>query len=342
MTIHTAAMSMMFEVARAALLAMAQLAATEPTRQAEVVLVEAMQSLQSICWTDASGARRVSVNQREDDYTFTWASADCEVEIRVRGAVRFTRDFVDVASIAEGGSVRLTEGGETRRRLEIRPGSYGLEYEHAMDGRAQPFDAVTRGWLRAMLLHFFRASGYAAEQRTAWILQDLGLAGLVQEIDALRGDHARRRYYQAALASGRLSESEVTDLLERAARQISNDYELAELLIGASRLDLSNPVLQRAYLLAVSGLRSDFEHRRVLSGMVTRERLAPHALLLVLVSAQEIDSDYELAELLLQVVRTQPLTLPQRASFMQALDTIESSHEHGRVSSALLRAEQRG
>ncbi|MGH7554109.1 MAG: M56 family metallopeptidase [Longimicrobiales bacterium] len=437
---------------------------------------------QVLCWQSGAEAQRVSTrandNNGRQDYRLTWQRADCEIEIRMVGTVRFTRDFKDIASIAGGGWVRLTEDDRGRvRRVNIEPSQGALAYDYTIDGQARPFDAAAREWLRAALVQFFRTTGFAADERAAWILSEQGIAGLVQEIDALRADHARRRYYQAAIATGRLNESQVADLMQRASRQISSDYELAQLLVETaddisftnatrdaflaasrtvesayerrrilsavlesatldspstaamlesagelssdyekaellisltkrytlepalraqylrtattiesdyekrrvfeaivaqgslapdnlaellnasatidsdyeaatvmmmlSRYDLSSSALQEAYLRAASGLESDYEHRRVLSSMVRREQIAPHVLSVVLRSARSIESDYELAELLTQIARTQTLTPALRDEFVRALQTIESSHEYGRVSGALLQAEQR-
>lgn len=57
---------------------------------------------------------------------------------------------------------------------------------------------------------------------------------------------------------------------------------------------------------------------------------------IVTMAGQTIDSDYELAELLIEVSKTQPLTDKMQAGFVTAAKTIESDYERHRVLSAAL------
>ena len=57
---------------------------------------------------------------------------------------------------------------------------------------------------------------------------------------------------------------------------------------------------------------------------------------IVTMAGQTIDSDYELAELLIEVSKTQPLTEKMQAGFVTAAKTIESDYERHRVLSAAL------
>jgi hypothetical protein len=59
----------------------------------------------------------------------------------------------------------------------------------------------------------------------------------------------------------------------------------------------------------------------------------------VLVAAREIGSDYELAELLVELIGSQGVPAGLRGAYEAALDTIGSRHERGRVLEAWQQSE---
>jgi hypothetical protein len=289
------------------------------------------------------------------------------VAVVISGTPRFSEDFTSVASLTAGGWMRLTEEhAALRRRLEIVPAGAGVSYTWSANGRELAFDAEARAWLRAMLLRVFRATSYAAEDRSAWILREQGTPGLLRELAELTGEGARRAYYGAAL---RQPDVDAAAVLRRAARDIESDHALAELLIGgvdglafdeavrdvfitASRTLESDhergrvlaAVLERATLDAGSAaailgsaaeIRSDHEKRRALEALAARTSLGPEHVGALLAAAATIDSDHDLAQVLLAVARGGRLTGAQREAFLRALENIASSHDRARVTRAL-------
>jgi beta-lactamase regulating signal transducer with metallopeptidase domain len=130
----------------------------------------------------------------------------------------------------------------------------------------------------------------------------------------------------------------IARVLRQAARHSLTDNDMAELLIVAAQSGaLEVAEARTAYLEAAKSLESSYELRRSLQAAVATGKLDEPATGVVLEAARAIDSDYERAELLLQVLQANPLTAGLRASFLAALDGIQSSWEHGRVASALMR-----
>jgi len=75
----------------------------------------------------------------------------------------------------------------------------------------------------------------------------------------------------------------------------------------------------------------------VLTSLLSKEKLSDTNLDLVLKSAVEIGSDYELGQILTLVLTNHDLNERQHIAFMKALNTIESTHEYGKVAAMLLR-----
>ena len=87
-----------------------------------------------------------------------------------------------------------------------------------------------------------------------------------------------------------------------------------------------------------ASIGSDYEMRRALAKTAGRA-MDDEALGSVLRAATNIGSDYELAELLVSLLREHGLPESVRADYEAALDTVGSRHERGRVLEAWHRAE---
>lgn len=289
------------------------------------------------CWENAT-SRQTSMSRRDDDMRYVWsARGGCEIEIRTRGEVTFTPDFTDVAGLGRGGSMRVTEvNGSMRRQLEIRPGAGGLEYEWSVDNDARPYDAPAQAWLRSILLQFFRSTGYAAAERSAYILRERGVDGLLQEITHLSGDYARRQYYQAALETGRLTGPQVALLLERAGEEISSDHELTQVLMTAAAKYPLEAELRSSYLRATRTIESDHEKRRALSAVLDRSALTADEVALLLEATATIQSDHEAATLLVAVADSEVSSAVTQLAYVRAAAHIDSDYEQRRTLHRLL------
>lgn len=133
----------------------------------------------------------------------------------------------------------------------------------------------------------------------------------------------------------------VQQALAEAGREVDSDFELGALLTASDAL-LKNEGTRKAYLDAARTIGSDFEMRRLFSTALERGAVNSGVLAGVLEVSTAIESDFELASLLVQVAKLQPLDNATRATFFKALDTLVASHsEHGRALDALVRKERR-
>jgi hypothetical protein len=120
------------------------------------------------------------------------------------------------------------------------------------------------------------------------------------------------------------------------AKEVSSDYELAELLIEVGANYPLDDTLRPAFFAAAASLNSDYERARTLNSVLRGQ--VPQALALaVLESAKGISSDHELAELLIAVTRHVQMNDAIRAAIRANAATINSQYDRGRVYEALAR-----
>lgn len=286
-------------------------------------------------------ATRVAAQTDKSDTRSIWQWDDngWKRRVEIRGKAEFTDDYTDIKSISADGSVRIEETRDsTTRRLDITPDASGqLRRSYYVNGQARPLDDNARAWIAGLVLEAVRQGGVDADKRVQRIFERRGLGGVLEEISLIRGDYGKRIYFEALLKNRNLNASALQSVLREAARQISSDYEQAQLLITVSDTVAGKPDTLPAFFEATATIKSDYEHRRVLLALLKKSGSNREVLLGVLQSAARISSDYEKG-IVLKEAATFDLEQPALAdAFFRAVNTIKSDYEHRGVLSALLK-----
>lgn len=276
---------------------------------------------QSPCWEVGRSTSSTVQTDERGDLRMRVANEECTAEMRVEGEVRFTEDFRGVAGVSPGGLVRIAEDERgTERRLEVRRGEDGSpEYEYRLDGRARPFDAEARAWLAETLLVLFRRTGYAAEERVAWLLSRDGAAGVLREVEHITSSSAARRYLGYLLARSPDDDTAIR-ALELAARRISSSSQLGDLLASVAESRRLEGAVAEAWLRGVQELSSSSARRKALSAALDVRPVDRDLVLRIVREAEDISS-----------------SSAQRDVLRAALDAAEGDEE---VLAAVLRASE--
>lgn len=319
-------------------------------------------------------------NRDETQSVSRWINQDDDHKrsLEVRGKAEFNDDYTDIVNVSEGGFVIVEEQrGQQSHRYEVRRDMGGqLTRVYYVNGAAAPMDDAAKRWLAQLVLDAVRQGGIDAEKRVSRILAQRDVAGVLAEIDQIKGDWAKRRYYESLIKQADLDSNALRDVLRKIAGDISSDYEQAQLLIAvAPRLTGKDAAIQ-PFFDAVATIKSDYEHGRVLKSLLKQE--SPSSAVLVLVagssknmasdyerrgvlsallktknqseevlrllldSAAAMSSDYEKATLLVEVSNVYTGDTRLRSEFLKVVESIKSDYERGRVLSVLLKNKQIG
>ncbi len=316
----------------------------------------------------------------ESQSTTTWIQQDGAEKRRleIRGKAEFTDDYTDIKSVSESGWVIVEEvhNGQARRYEVRRDGAGEITRAFYVNGVTRPIDDAGKAWLAKLVLDAVRQGGIDAEKRVKTILAQHGVAGVLAEIAQITGDYAKRIYFVQLIKQGNLDATALRDVLRQSARDISSDYEQAQLLTAIAPMLTGKDVAIQPFFDAVATIKSDYERSRVLKTLMNQG--TPSSALLVLVasstksissdyerrgvltalvktrnqseevlrllldSATEMSSDYEKATLLVEVSNVYTGDARLKSAFLKAVETIKSDYERGRVLSVLLKNKQIG
>jgi hypothetical protein len=284
---------------------------------------------------------RAQKQEHQTRSTMRWENTDDHLRMRVEiaGKAEFTDDYTDVRDISEGGHFRVEQDRDGQsRRYEVRRNAGGkLERTFYLNGAVHPLDQNARTWLSKIVLNAVRQSGIDADKRVQSIMRQRGVNGVLEEIALVSGSYAKRIYFQALIKNENLPTAALQNVLREAARQITSDYEQAQLLIGVAPELTGKEGAMPAFFEAVGTIKSDYEHKRVLTALLKNPIPTHDVLIQTAKSAARISSDYEKASVLIAVAGVYLDNRDLSSAFFQTVQTINSDYEHRRVLSALLK-----
>jgi hypothetical protein len=312
----------------------------------------------------------------------TWIQQDGEQKrlLEIRGKAEFNDEYTDILNVTEGGWVIIEERTDRQWfRYEVRRDPAGqITRAFYANGTARPLDDSAKSWLSKFVLEAVRQGGFDAEKRVQRIFAQRGVAGVLAEINLIGSDYAQRHYYEALINHATLNATALRDVLRQVTRDISSDYEQAQLLIGVAPMVTGKDAAIQPFFDAVATINSDYERSRVLKTIMKQDAVPPNSAVLVLVasstktissdyerrgvlsalvktknqseevlrllldSAAAMSSDYEKATLLMEVSNAYTGDGRLKGLFLKAVETIKSDYERGRVLSALLKNKQIG
>jgi uncharacterized tellurite resistance protein B-like protein len=155
-------------------------------------------------------------------------------------------------------------------------------------------------------------------------------------LDSVGSDFEQRRVLSDVVKQRDLSEENLGRALKMAAEGINSDFELAEFLSTAARTHRIQGVAVQPFLHALETIDSDFEYRRAATAAIRRGEMDVAGVVkLVKIAGDNVNSDFELSELLQIVADNYDVQGELREAYMQASDSINSRHESRRALDAI-------
>jgi bla regulator protein blaR1 len=251
-------------------------------------------------------------------------------DVTLRGTITFTDDLTDVQSLSDGGVFTMRDWSHiVPRTVEIKSSGGNLTRAYYVGGLSRPWDDDARRFLATQLPVLVRRSGLGAEARVKSIFDRKGVNGVLEEVDLLGGDYARRLYLVALLGTASFDSNGVQPLLTRVAERMKSDYERRQVLERiASRVKLDQRGTA-AYAEAMASMTSDYEQRQALGALVKSG--SPLDGDSMAAAVMHMKSSYDKRMVLADVLRRGPLSVDAKKSLLVAVATMQSDHDRAQV-----------
>jgi beta-lactamase regulating signal transducer with metallopeptidase domain len=279
-----------------------------------------------------------SSSSRRNEWRMRFSDNGGTFDVTLRGTIEFTDDLTDVQSLSDGGSFTIRDWSRViPRTVEIKSEGGKLTRAYFVGGMARPWDEEARTFLATQLPVLVRRSGFGAESRVKAIFDKKGVNGVLEEIDLLGGDYARRLYLVALVDRARFDANGVKPVLARVGQRMTADYDRRQVLEHvASHVSLDTAGAS-AYIQAMSTMKSDYDQRQALGALVKSagNRVDANAMA---AAVGHINSSYDKRMVLADVIGRGSLSADSKRSVLAAAAGMQSDYDRGQVLTAYVQS----
>lgn len=262
-----------------------------------------------------------------------WSGANCSIDIRSSGDLKFNDDFTDITGVSRGGFIEISEvQGSTLRRLTLRMDGGSIERIWVINGREQPWDDAGRRWLAELLIDLDRHSAMGIDYRFPKLFAQGGANAVISEAEKMESDYAMSMYMRRLVDTQTLNDGEYERIVTIASREIRSDYEMSRILRGvAERSSLESEAMRAGYLRAVDRMSSDYERSRVLQTVLGKSSMSNDVGAAAIRTAGNLRSDYERSQVLLAAIKNKALGAADVIPILETVTKSRSDYEKSRV-----------
>lgn len=228
--------------------------------------------------------------------------------IRAEGDVDLATDGSGVTALDDGGylDIRATRGGN-QRRVRFMGENGDVVRQFWVGGNEQPWGPEADRFVTEVMPVLQRETAIDAAERVAWLLENRGSDGLLDEIALIQSDFAQRVYTVQYAETATIAPADFARLTTLAENNMGSDFELRTTLIALHHAQTPTGESVTALLGAGRSLGSDFEARVLLQVVGDGMPNTPEATRAYLDLAATIGSDFELRNALLPLVSSDEL-----------------------------------
>jgi hypothetical protein len=221
-----------------------------------------------------------------DDYT---------LRVNGTGNIDLAPDASGVTALSRRGSldVHLRRDGAERRVLYTNDDG-AVRRQFFVAGSEQAWGPEADRFVAEAMPIVLRETALDAEERVAWLLENRGQGGLLDEIELIDSDFAQRVFSIEYAKAAAIAPADFDRLMRLAKDNLSSDFELRLTLTGLYNEQMPTGEQLVSLLTAGTSLDSDFEARVLLQHVLGRLPATPEAVAAYLDVVATIDSDFEM------------------------------------------------
>jgi hypothetical protein len=254
-------------------------------------------------------------------------------DVTLRGSIIFTDDLTDVQSLSDGGSFTIRDWSRiVPHTVEVKSSGGKLTHAYYIGGMSRPWDNDARTFLATQLPVLVRRSGLGAEARVKSIFERKGASGVLEEVDLLGSDYARRLYLVGLIDVAHFDSNGVQPVLSRVARNMTSDYDrrlVLERIASQVTLDQRGAA---AYAESMASMKSDYDQRQALTALIKSNGAVVDGDAIV-AAVGHMKSSYDKRMVLADAI-ARPLSLDGKKNVLVATIDMQSDYDRGQVLTA--------
>jgi hypothetical protein len=243
-----------------------------------------------------------------DSMSFRVSDGDYTLRVKGEGDIDLAPDGSGVAALSSSGSldVHMTRNGAERRVLFSSEDGTVIK-QFFVAGEAQTWSPEADRFVAEAMPIVLRETALSFEERVAWLIENRGQNGLLDEIELIQSDFAQRVYSVQYAKVAEIAPADLQRLIGALDSNMSSDFDLRTTLSQLYDEERPDGASLVTLLAAGESLGSDFDARVLLEHVGSRMPNTPEATTAYLDVAATINSDFDLRTALAPFVSRQEL-----------------------------------
>lgn len=232
---------------------------------------------------------------RTNAINFRVSDGDYSLRVKGDGNVDLEPDGSGLASLGRGGSFDVTMRRDGAERRVLYTSSDGtIEKKFFVEGDEQPWGPEADRFVAEVMPILLRETAINAGERVAWLIDNRGQDGLLDEIELIRSDFAQRVYSVQYAKTATIAPADFERLMKMTGDNMSSDFDVRTTLIEAFDAQMPTGTSFDALLRAGETISSDFDARMVLEHVGPSMPRTTDAGTAYLNLARTISSDFDM------------------------------------------------
>ncbi|HEY3518303.1 MAG TPA: hypothetical protein VGL98_14740 [Gammaproteobacteria bacterium] len=232
---------------------------------------------------------------RGDSMNFRLGNGDYSLRVESDGDVDLEPDGSGVASLDRDGSfdVSMRRDGLDRRVLYTNNDGT-IERKFFVERDEQPWGSEADRFVAEVMPIVLRETAINADERVAWLIDNRGEDGLLDEIELINSDFAQRVYSVEYAKTATIAPADFERLMKLTGDNMSSDFDVRTTLIEVFDAQMPTGASLDALLEAGETISSDFDARMVLEHVGPKMPRTPEAAEAYFALARTISSDFDM------------------------------------------------
>ncbi len=258
-------------------------------------------------------------SQQQTVYT----DSQLDIEIKQNGTFKMSDDEQSIISLSNGAYISYKKDG---KRLKIEKNEQNaITYQFNGGEKKSKLSADEQNILSNVLKDLI-AHGFGVKDRAERLYNKGGLKAILDEVNVVKGDYVKAKYFEVLFEKDNLSKAEIIQLYNKISIAVNSNYEKSELLKKLSIDKLNDADISNAFYTALTRVDSDYEKAEVIKYILKKSNtivLFSDAMKFI----ESINSDYEKSEILKSLVKKKPFTNELFYAILKSSTTVNSDYE---------------
>jgi hypothetical protein len=212
-------------------------------------------------------------------------------------------DGSGVAALSSRGLLEISLTGNGAGRHVLFTNVDGtIERQFFVEGDEQVWGPEADRFVAEVMPIVLRETALNVEERVAWLLENRGQAGVLDEIELIRSDFAQRVYTVEYAQRAAIAPADFDRLMRTIKDNMSSDFDVRTTLAAVFDEEMPAGPQFAALLEAGETISSDFDARSLLEHVAPRMPRTPEAARAYVALARTISSDFDMRSALQPVV----------------------------------------